>query len=729
MAEQEAPAAAVPAEAADPSVPSWPEAKDRRLIGQRISRLDGPAKASGRAKYTYDLKPPGMLWARMLRCPHAHARIKVLDVSAAKSMPGVRAVRVIQDVGSEIQWALDDVAAVAATTEAQAEDALRAIKVEYEVLPHFVTEANLAAAPRTDPGKEEVEGDAAAAMAAAEVRFKGTYNAPSVAHNCMEAHGQICHWTEPDHLTAWCSTQAVSGVASQLAEGLGIPAANVRVIADFVGGGFGSKFGIDRWGIECAKLAKLAGAPVKLMLDRHAELTVAGDRPSAFAEIEVGAKKDGTLTAWISKSWGSGGPGSAGNPPLPYVFQIPNRRQQHIAVPTNKASSRAWRAPNHPQGCYLSMSALDDLAAVLGMDPLDVVKQNLPLTGKLEKTYREELEIADQLMGWRQRWHPRGDSKGTVKRGLGLSLHTWGGKGHRSNCEVTIHPDATAEAKISSQDIGTGTRTVVAIVLAETLGLPLEAVQARIGDSRYPASGGSGGSTTVGGVSAATRRAALNALGQVFAKAAPELKAKPAELEAADGVIRVKAEPKRALTWRQAMGLFGRTPVTATGANPGPGELTTGGVGGVQMADVLVDVETGIVKIQKMVAVQDCGLIIDLKTTESQVYGSLIMGISTALAEEKITDPVTGITLNHDFETYRMAGIGDVGELVVRMMTGPGYDERGVIGVGEPPMVSPLAAIANAVANAVGVRVPWAPMTPRRVLDALSHPVPPKAVA
>jgi xanthine dehydrogenase YagR molybdenum-binding subunit len=728
MAEQEAPVVAA-AEAADPSVPSWPEAKDRRLIGQRISRVDGPAKASGRAKYTFDLKPPGMLWARMLRCPHAHARIKVLDVSAAKSMPGVRALRVIQDVGSEIQWALDDVAAVAATTEAQAEDALRAIKVEFEVLPHFVTEANLAAAPKTDPGKEEVEGDAAAAMTAAEVRFKGTYYAPSVAHNCMEAHGQICHWTEPDHLTAWCSTQAVSGVASQLAEGLGIPAANVRVIAEFVGGALDSKVSVDRWGIECARLAKLAGAPVKLMLDRHAELTVAGDRPSAFAEIEVGAKKDGTLTAWVSKSWGSGGLGSAGNPPLPYVFQIPNRRQQHIAVPTNKASARAWPGLDDPQGCYLTLSALDDLAAALGMDPLDLVKQNLPLTGKLEKTYREELEIADQLMGWRQRWHPRGDSKGTVKRGLGLALHTWEGKGHRSNCEVTIHPDATAEARIGSQDTGGGTATVIAIVLAETLGLPLAAVQARIGDSRYPASSGSGASTTVGGVSAATRRAALNALGQVYARVAPELKAKPAELEAVEGVIRVKAEPKRALTWRQAMGLFGRTPVTATGANPGPGELTTGGVGGVQMADVLVDVETGIVKIQKMVAVQDCGLIVDLKTAESQVYGSLILGISTALAEEKITDPVTGITLNHDFESYPMAGIGDVGELVVRMMTGPGYDERGVIGVGEPSVVSPLAAIANAVANALGVRVPWVPMTPRRVLDALSHPVPPKAVA
>jgi len=367
------------------------------------------------------------------------------------------------------------------------------------------------------------------------------------------------------------------------------------------------------------------------------------------------------------------------------------------------------------------MSALEDLAAALGMNPFDVVTQNLSITGRLEKTYREELEVADQLMGFRQRWHPRGDAtKGPIKRGLGMSLHTWGGRGHRSNCEVTIHPDATAEAKISSQDIGTGTRTVIAVVLADSLGLPLDAVQVRIGDSRYPASSASGGSTTVGGVSSATRRAALAALDQVFAKAAPELKAAPEELEAAEGKVRVKAAPDRSMTWRQAMALFGRSPITATGANPGAGNLTDSGVGGVQMADVTVDVETGILKIQKMVAVQDCGLIVDLKTAESQVYGSLIMGISTALAEEKVIDPVTGITLNHDFETYKMAGIGDIGELVVRMMTGPGYDERGVIGVGEPPMVSPLAAIANAVANAIGVRVPWAPLTPRRVLDALS---------
>jgi xanthine dehydrogenase YagR molybdenum-binding subunit len=709
--------------------PTWPKAEERRLIGQRISRLDGPAKSTGTAKYTYDLNRPGLLYARVLRCPHAHAKVTKLDMAPAESMPGVRAVRVIQGVGTEIQWALDEVAVVAAVSDDIAQDAVRAIAVEYEVLPHFVSEEQLDKAPATKPGEEQTAGDPAAAMTAAAVRVAGTYGMPVISHNCLEAHGQVCEWTGKDEMTAWCSTQALSALPPQFAERLGIPAANVRVITQYMGGGFGSKFSADRWGIECAELARQAGAPVKLMLDRAAELTVAGDRPSAFADIEVGATDDGTLTAWTSKSWGSGGLGSAGDPPLPYVFQIPNRRHRHTAVPTNTASSRAWRAPNHPQGCYLTMSALDDLAAKLAMDPYDLFVKNLSITGKLADVYKQELEIAEQLMGWKARWHQRGAGEpGTVKRGLGLSLHTWGGRGHRSNCEITLQPDGQVELKMATQDLGTGTRTAVGIVCADTLGLPLEAVKVSIGDSRYPTSGGSGGSTTIGGVSAATRRAALNARALLFEKAAPKLDTTADQLEAVDGTLRVKGSPDRKLTWKQAMALFGHTPVTATGANPGPGELTGSGVGGVQMAEVSVDVETGVVKMQKMVAVQDCGLIIDLKTAESQVYGALIMGISGALSEEKVIDPVTGRMLNVDFESYRMAGIGDVGELVVHMMTGPGFDERGPIGLGEPPMVSPGAAIANAVANAVGVRVPFLPLTPRHVLDAL-YPAEPKGAA
>jgi xanthine dehydrogenase YagR molybdenum-binding subunit len=696
---------------------SWP--RQPRLIGQRIPRLDGPAKTTGAARYTYDLRFPGMLYARFVRCPHAHARITRLDTSAAQAMPGVKAIHLVQGVGAEVQWALDEIVAIAAVSEQIAGDAVRAVKVEYEVLPHFVSEANLADAPQARPGEEEIVGDPDGSMGSAPKKIKATYGMPVIAHNCLEAHGQICKW-DGDQLTAWCSTQAVSAVAAQFAEGLKIPAANVRVITEYMGGGFGSKFSVDRWGIVCAELARKTGAPVKLMLERDAELTVAGDRPSAFAEIEVGAAADGTLTAWRSKSWGSGGLGGSGNPPLPYVFQIPNRRHQHVSVPTNTASSRAWRAPNHPQACYLTLSALEDLAAGLRMSPLDLVMKNQGILGNLSKVYVEELEIADRLMGWRERWRPRGEGgKGPVKRGLGLSLHTWGGRGHRSNCQVTMHPDGTAEAKISSQDLGTGTRTVIAIVAAESLGLPLEAVTVRLGDSRYPASDGSGGSTTVGGVSSSTRRAAMNILGQAFEKAAPALGTTPDKLEAADGRIRIQGEPGRSLTWRQVLGT---NSLTAAGANPGAQgepELTGSGAGGVQMAEVTVDVETGVVKIEKMVAVQDCGLVIDLKTAESQVYGALIMGISYALYEEKVIDPLTGRMLNVDFESYRLAGIGDIGKLVVHMMTGPGYDERGVIGLGEPPVISPGAAIANAVANAVGVRVPFLPLTPQRVLDAI----------
>ena len=697
----------------------WPDANDRDLIGKRISRLDGPVKVTGTAKYSYDINRPGMLFTRAVRNPHAHAKITKLDVSAAKAMPGVKAVRIIQDVGTELQWALDEIVAIAATSEDIAEDAVRAVKIEYEVLPHFVTAELLDKAPNVKPAQEQVTGNPDTTLQTAEVTSDGYYACLTVAHCCMESHGQVCEW-EGDTLNAWCSTQGVSSLPAQFADGLKVPASSVHAVCDYMGGGFGSKFNVDRWGIECAQLAKEAKAPVKWMLPREPELTVAGDRPSFYAQIKMGAKKDGTVVYWASKSWGTGGPTGSGSPPLPYVFQFPDRKHQHFSIPTNMAASRAWRAPNHPQACFLTMTAFEDLAAALKMDPVEVFLKNLQFAGARAKTYADELKIGPDLMEWKKKWHARGDSgSGPVKRGLGVSLHTWGGMGHASNCDVTIFPDGSVEAKIGSQDLGTGTRTVIGIVLAETFGLPLEAVKVTIGDSRYPASGASGGSTTVGGVSSSTRRAAMNALEQLFAKVAPDLGVPPDQLEAEKGTIRVKGNPAKSMPWKQAAARVGMTPLTAKGANPGQGKLIDQGVGGIQMAEVSVDTETGIVRVEKMVAVQDCGLIIDMKTAESQVYGALIMGISYAITEEKIIDPVTGRMLNANMEFYKLPGIGDIGELVVHMMTGPGYDERGVIGLGEPPVISPGAAISNAVANAIGVRVPYMPVTPDRVLAAL----------
>ncbi|MBI3653211.1 MAG: xanthine dehydrogenase family protein molybdopterin-binding subunit [Acidobacteria bacterium] len=699
----------------------WPDADKRTQIGKRIARLDGAVKVSGKAKYNSDLNRPGMLHGKVLRSPHAHAKIISIDTSAAEQMPGVKAVHIINGVGFEIRWAGENIVAVAALDEPTAEDAIRAIKVQYEKLPHLVVDHDLKIAGEwATPTNESKKGDYEKGFAEAEVIHEGVYGMPVITHCCLEPHGSVTEW-EDDNLLVHLSTQAVSGIAAQMATPMEIPAGKIRVKQDHIGGGFGSKFGPDAWDVAGAKLSKKAGGkPVRIFLERDAELMVAGTRPSHYAKVKIGAKKDGTLTAWQSESWGSGGPNGSGSPPLPYVIDIPNQSRKHVSIANHVGPSRAWRAPNHPQACFVTMSALEDLAAKLNMDPLEFVLKNKALLGTRKDNYADELMLAAEKIGWKKTWHPRGDkTPGPIKRGLGLSFHTWGGGGHASDCDLVIQPDGSVEVRMGTQDLGVGTRTALAIVAADTLALPLEAIKISIGDNRFPASGGSGGSTTIGGISASTRRASLDALDKIFEKAAPTLNAQPAELEAIGGKIQVKGDASRSLTWAQACAKLGAMPITVRGKNPGPGPLTSQGVGGVQMADVAVDIETGIVKINKIVAVQDCGLIINLKLTESQVYGALIMGVCWALYEEKINDQTTGKTLNANMEFYKLAGIGDIGQLEVHMMTGKGYDERGVIGIGEPPAVSPGAVISNAVANAIGVRVPGLPLTPDRVLAAL----------
>ncbi len=780
---------------------TWPNPATRPLLGKKISRVDGPVKVSGRAKYTFDYNPDGLLAGKILRCPYAHARITSIDTAAAEKMSGVKAVQIVQKPGTEIFWAGDDVVGVAAVDEQTAEDAIRAIKVQYEVLPHFVSDAeppknittnngpisqdefedmednqvpdeqvvaairhqgisyhpdakylkdlqasgadaSVVQALRTakyapasgsrSPYKQtalQTQGEPDKAFDSAAAVVEGLYGASAITHCCLESHGMASEWPTDNELLVHISTQNLSGIAPQIAEPIGIPAGNIQVMQQYIGGGFGSKFSPDRWGIAATQLSKsAAGKPVKIMLERAAELEVAGMRPSAFARVKMAADKDGKLVAWESHSWGTGGMGGGGTPPLPYIFEIPNQRKQNVAISTNQGSARAWRAPNHPQAAAITMCALEDLAAKMNLDPVDFLTRNLDLTGPRAKTYKDELPIAAEMMDWKKNWHPRGDrTGGPMKRGLGLSIHTWGGRGHNSDCDLTIHPDGSVEIKMATQDLGTGARTIIIIVAADTLGIPMDNVKLLIGDSRYPVSGASGGSTTSGGVTASTRRAAVDARNQLFAKVAPALKAKPDELEAVNETVKVKSDPSRSLSWKEACAKIGAMPMTVRGKNPDkskPPDLTNSGVGGVQMADVSVDIETGIVRVNRMVAVQDCGLVVDVKTAASQVMGALIMGISYALYEEKILDPVTGRMLNANMDFYRLAGIADIGDLKVHMMTGKGYDERGVVGLAEPPVVSPGAAISNAVANAIGIRVPFLPLTPSRVLEALESSEP-----
>jgi xanthine dehydrogenase YagR molybdenum-binding subunit len=701
------------------TVYDWPPLASRKWIGHDVARVDGPAKVTGRATYTYDVNIPGMIYGKTVRCPYAHAKINSINTDGAAKIDGVKAVFVIQKVGTEIFWAGDEVVAIAAVDEQTAQLAVDAVTVDYTELSHLVHDTDPKANPKfAKPMATETTGDVDTAFTQCDAIQEGFYGLPVITHCCMESHGSVVSWND-DGLTIYISTQAVSGIPAQLAQALGIPHSKIRVITQFVGGGYGAKLAADRWGIAAAQLSKLAGGvPVKMMLDRRAEQEVGGCRPSFYASVKMGAKKDGTLLAWQSESWGTGGIAGGSEPPVPYLFQIPNQRRSHTQVINNIGPARSFRGPHHPQACLATLGPLDDLAAKLGMDPVQLLLKNSGLLAARADIYREELQVADKLMGWSRRWKPRARAGAPLRRGLGVSIHSWPGIAHPSQVDVTINPDGSVSVRSATQDIGTGTRTVLAIVTAETLGLTPEDIAVDIGQSSYPVSAASGGSGTVGGAGSAARRASVDALAQLFTKVAPALGTTPDKLVAADGTVRIQGG-SASLSWKQACSKLGGLPVTAPGKNPGDGKLNSSGTGGVLMADVEVDIATGVVKIVKLVAVQDCGLIIDRKTTMSQVEGCLVMGVGYALYEEKVMDQNLGRMLNPNMEFYRLTGIGDVGEVVVHLMTGPKYDRLGIIGCGEPAVISPGAAISNAVANAIGVRVPVLPLTPDRVLAAI----------
>jgi xanthine dehydrogenase YagR molybdenum-binding subunit len=704
---------------------SWPPMESRKIMGKPYKRLDGAPKSSGRAKYASDFNRKDLLFGAYLTSPHAHAKVSSIDTSDAEKMKGVTAVHVVATPGTELQWAGQEVAAVAATTEEIAKEAARRIKVQYEVLPHLVDDEDLAkAGARAKAAGEQVTGDPEKALSEADAVAEGYYGLPAVTHCCLEPHGQVIEW-KGDKVNAWPSTQNVSGWAGSLAPGIKVPATNIAVKMDYIGGGFGSKFSADAWGLAGAELSrKSGGRPVKLFLDRATELEIAGTRPTIYAKIKVGGKKDGTITAWQSQSWASGGIGGGGMPPTPYVYtEIPNKRINHSAVSLNVGPQRAWRAPNNQQASYLTSSAIEDFAAKIGMDPLEVFSKNAGYTARAE-LYRYQLAKAAELAEWKKLWHPRGDSgSGPVKRGLGIGINAWGGGGHASKCLCVINPDGSVSIELGSQDLGTGTKTIIVQVAAESLGLQMNNIKLKVGDNTLPPSGGSGGSTTVGGVSSSTRKATVNALAKLFEVVAPALSAQPDQLEAVDGHVRVKGSPNKSLTWQAACRKLGTGKISEMGENEqrNPMGLNASGVGGIHIADLSVDTETGIVKMNRLVAVNDAGLVINPRLAESQCYGGCIMGICTALYEERIMDGQTGRMVNADMEFYKLAGIGDIGEIVIHLDIRPENDKRGVIGLGEPAAIGIHAAIGNAVANAIGVRVSRTPATPERVLAALER--------
>jgi xanthine dehydrogenase YagR molybdenum-binding subunit len=511
----------------------------------------------------------------------------------------------------------------------------------------------------------------------------------------------------------------VQATANELAGAFNIPVANVTVHTEVMGGGFGSKFSADIWGRTAAELSKKAGGrPVKMFLDRTQEHLAAGNRPSATGKVKLGASKDGRIVAMVAQTHGTGGQRGGSQFPFPYVYDVPHSSRAHSDVFVHGGNARAMRAPGHPQGCAIMEAAMDDLADKLGIDPLEVRLKNLPEGDFRTPIYIGEVKIGAELIGWKEKRKSRGQSgKGPVKRGFGMALHQWGGGGTRDKqVTCTINPDGSVEVKSATQDIGTGARTILAMITAEVLGLKPTDITSNIGNSTFVPGQPSGGSTTTPSMSPPCFNAATKARDALFEKIAGAVGSQASDLSLADGQLLVKGQAK--MSWKDACRKLGMMPVSVTGGFEEG--LASVGVGGCQFAEVAVDVETGVVRVVKVVAVQDTGLILNKMTWESQVYGGVIGGLNYGLFEERVMDPHTGVMLNADMEMYKLAGASDIPEIVVHAYEPDDQKQRGVIGVGEPPTIATAAAIANAVTNAIGVRVAEWPMSPRNVLNALA---------
>ena len=699
--------------------PGWGPNDKHKLLNHRMTRVDGPLKATGTAKYTYDQRLPGMLYARVLRSPHAHARVMKLDTDAAAKIPGVKAI--IPAPLAEVRFAGAPVAAVAATTPEIAGDALRAIKVAYEVLPHVV-HAHLAIRPdapkvvaeENNLQEKAKNGDARkaeAAFATADAIVEGEYMTPRIHHACLETHGMVVDYRGGDTATIYASTQGTFTIHGDAAKELGLAENAVTTTVEHMGGGFGSKFGLGLEGMLACRLSKQTGAPVKLMFTRHDEFVMAGNRSGSWQTLKAGVKNDGRIVALQARQYRLGGLGQGSQAGQPYIYTMGDTYREVYALHTNEDSSIAMRAPGHPQASFAVETLVDELAHKIKMDPVEFRKKNLR-----DEVYHRQLDRAAREIGWSRRNPVAGGNAGPLKRGMGCAVGTWGGGGNNQcKVDVTISRDGSVLVAVGTQDLGTGTRTYTRAIVAEELGLGIRDVKERIGNSKLGNANPSGGSTTAPSLSPSVKDAAIKARMLMAERVAPLLgNAKPEEIVFADGKVSAKGQ---SLSWQQAVATLPAAGITSHGE--WRADLQARGIHGVCFAEVEVDVETGHVKPIKMVHIQDGGLPLNRLTMESQINGGMIQSLGMALWEGRVMDAQLGVQLNPGFGDYKLPGSLEMPEMV------PIIDDddkrEAVIGIAEGCIIPAVGAVANAVFNATGVRVRELPITPDKILMGLMN--------
>lgn len=744
--------------------PVLPVNADLHYIGKSPTRWDAHAKVSGSGRYTADIQLPGMLYAKLINASVPHASITSIDTSAAEKVQGVKGFYIVQhllggavlrDPSLEhslypiVRYAGQPIAAVAATTPQAALEAAGLVQVKYAPKPFVVDmeQARQPDSPQVYPGPADQagsagggggphgvpqtgnvhgpavhkHGDAEQGFKDADVVVESKYTTQVQTHCALETHGVVADW-KPDLLTVWASTQGTASVRQELAAFFKIPKSQVRVITEYMGGGFGAKFGAGNYGVAAAALSKQTGAPVRLMLDRKEEHLSVGNRPSSDQTLRIGAKKDGTLTAVQLISYGTAGCGTGAGcaGPASNLYTSAALHTEENDVFTNAGPASAFRAPGHPQGAFALEQTIDELAAKLNMDPID-------LRDKIDENpvRRVERQIIRQSALWKSRNPTPNADRGHIKRGVGLSQSVW----YRfismdSAAEVRVHRDGSVEMMSAVQDIGTGIKTVLAQVVAEQFGVPPQQVSVKIGDTNYPVGPNSGGSVTTASLTPAVRDAAWQASQKFLASVAPALGTIPEDLVLTDGEVRSKSGKIQPLSFRRAASRMNISEVSAQARripDYEKGHYDT--YGGVDVAEIEVDTELGLIHVQRIFAVHDCGRPMNPLQVKNQINGGLIQGISYALYEHRLLDPNYGLMVNPNLDLYKIAGSREIPQIEVQLVESYiGQSSTDASGIGEAAgVMSAAAAIGNAFHNATGVRIRSTPMTPAVVLAALGN--------
>lgn len=745
-------------------------------IGQRTRLIEGESKVTGKIRFITDVKIPGMLHARLVTSPHAHARIRSIDTSAAQSVPGVAAILTAQDLPNiapvsrqrlllargRVIFAGQPVALILAESEAIAEDAQELVVVNYEPLPAAITldEALAPDAPLVWPGGKPGEsedaaahgaavessgegnakasnvasrssftrGDPAAGFAEAAVTIERTFTLASVHQSPLEPHGcaiQIDPYNE--QVTVWSSTQGPFMVRQQVAAILGLSDSSVRCLATPVGGGFGGK-GI-LYELLIALAARLVERPIRLILTRYEEMVAANPTPAGRIRLKLGAKADGSFTALDGEVTFNSGcyPGSPVGIALLItgsMYRIPNVQIAGLDVLSFKQSVGAYRAPGIPQSMFALESVVDDVAAALKLDPMELRLKNAAHSGdplingdawpKMGMTAVLEALQAHPL------WQNRAEAQ-AAGRGVGIAVGGWLGGTGPASAACKLERDGMIHVQVGSVDIS-GTNTGFALLAAEAFGVSPDKIKIVHGDTNLPAFAlNAGGSKITYTVGHAVLKAATEARRQTLDIVSQMLEVAPEDLEIVDGNVQVKGSPDTAISLAEVanrtMQFGGKyAPIIAHGTNAvidrSPGFSA-------QLAEVEVDKETGAVQVHKLVVVQDVGKALNPATVEGQMLGGAMQGVGWALHESLVYDdygqPLTASWMDYNIPSM-IQSVPMMEAVIVEVPSE--FGPMGAKGVGEPPVTPTAAAIGNAIRDAIGVRLTELPMTAPRVMAA-----------